>query len=227
MVMGEIPVFVISLRDSEVRRRNVAAQLSALDVPFQFVDAIDGRSTPIPDIIDGASVVRSAFDTESQLACAASHRLLHRRIADGYSELALILEDDVRFADDFPAVLAAAAQFEFDVFKLEGGPYFRYHTAVHQIGCRAAIVGMLPSLGAAAYLITKTATQRFCALPNLAQPIDIAFADMRLWLRVLEVKPFVVVQQHRRFSGRTDMPREQNEIYAKEFLTPFRNDSAS
>src|SRR5438105_1064380 len=57
--MGDIPVYVISLRDSEVRRRNMTERLGALGIPFRFVDPMDGRTRRLPDVYDGEQVARS------------------------------------------------------------------------------------------------------------------------------------------------------------------------
>src|SRR5438309_1099697 len=89
-----LPVYVVSLSDAAERRRTMTARLAAAGIAFRFVDAIDGRFERLPDHIDGARVVREGFHSESALACAASHRAVHRTIAEGDSELALILEDD-------------------------------------------------------------------------------------------------------------------------------------
>src|SRR5438874_2425082 len=55
-------------------------------------------------------------------------------------------------------------------------------------------VSSMQSMGAAAYLIRRSAAARFCALPVLDQEIDSAFGDFRLSLRVLELDPYAVVQ---------------------------------
>src|SRR6266568_1463616 len=115
-----IPVYVISLKDSDVRRRNMSERLGALGIPFQFVDAIDGRTQRLPDVFDGARVDRNGFWGESALACAMSHRKVHRMIADSETRLALVFEDDAQLSEDFAEVLDAAKQCDFDVFKLEG-----------------------------------------------------------------------------------------------------------
>src|SRR6266702_942962 len=115
--MRDIPVYVISLRDSEVRRRSITARLGALGIPFQFVDAIDGRTQRLPDTFDGARVVRDAFWGEPVLACTMTHRM----IAEGESALALIFEDDADPSPDFLEALALARTLRFDVIKFEGG----------------------------------------------------------------------------------------------------------
>src|SRR5260370_16437279 len=96
-----IPVYVISLKDSDIRRRNMTERLGALGIPFQFVDAVDGRTQRLPDVFDGARVVRPGFWGESALACALSHRTVHRMIADGRADVALVFETDPEFSHDF------------------------------------------------------------------------------------------------------------------------------
>jgi Glycosyltransferase family 25 (LPS biosynthesis protein) len=190
---SNLPAYVVSLRDAQERRRNMAARLAAAGIAFRFVDAIDGRSQRLPDVFDGARVVRQGFYSESALGAAMSHRLVHRMIADGESDLALVLEDDAKLAPDIIEVLAAAPSLEFDLLKLEGGPR-RRRTVVGRIGRYSLIIGMMPSMGAAAYLIRRSAAARFCALPVLDQEIDSAFGDFRLSLRVLELDPYAVIQ---------------------------------
>src|SRR5229473_5846910 len=119
--MGDIPAYVISLRDSEVRRRNMTERLGALGIPFQFVDAIDGRTQRLPDVFDGAQVARDGFWGESALACAMSHRKVHRMIAERPHDMALVLEDDAKPSDFFPAAISRVIRlWEFDVLKIEG-----------------------------------------------------------------------------------------------------------
>ncbi len=44
-----IPIFVISLPDSLERRENVSERLGALGLPFEFIDAVDGRKRLPPE----------------------------------------------------------------------------------------------------------------------------------------------------------------------------------
>src|SRR6202008_1821591 len=114
------PAYVISLADAADRRRTMTERLAAVGVPFRFFDAVDGRAQRLPETIDGARVVRTPFETETMLACTASHRLLHRMIAEGDAETVLILEDDATIPEDFVEAVEQALALDFDVFKLEG-----------------------------------------------------------------------------------------------------------
>jgi hypothetical protein len=195
---GRMPVYVISLRDSDIRRRNMIMRLEVAGIPFQFIDAIDGRTERLPDQFDGARVVREGFWGESALACAMSHRKVHRIISRGPSELALIFEDDVKLADGFCKTLASATTFDFDVFKFEGGPFWPLavpsRVTVGKMDGYSAVVGMTPSMGSAAYLLTRWSAQRLCSLPVLDQMPDEAFGDPRLALKVIELDPYAVMQ---------------------------------
>ncbi len=189
-----VPTYVISLADAAVRRRNMTERLAAVGLPFRFFDAVDGRSRRLPDTIDGARVVRTLFETEAMLACTASHRLLHRMIAEGDAETALILEDDATIPPDFVAVVEQARALDFDVFKLEGINASKRRITVGRIGRHDVIITNRPSVGAAAYLLRRNAARRICALPTIDQTSDSVFQDTRLRLRVLEMHPFCVQQ---------------------------------
>ena len=52
---------------------------AAAGMAFRFVDAVDGRTAPVPDTFDGARVIRRPFGYESEVACSASHRKLAPR----------------------------------------------------------------------------------------------------------------------------------------------------
>jgi len=189
-----IPTYVISLADAEARRRNMTARLMAAGVPFRFFDAVDGRARGLPDVIDGARVVRTLFQTEAGLACTASHRLLHRMVAEGDAATALILEDDAILADDFVTVVEQALSLDFDVLKLEGINVSKRRITVGRVGCYDVIITNRPSVGSAAYLLRREAARRICGLPVIDQTSDYVFQDPRLRLRVLEMHPFCVHQ---------------------------------
>jgi len=189
-----IPVYVISLKDSDVRRRNMTERLGALGIPFQFVDAIDGRTQRLPDYFDGARLVREGFRFESGLACTVSHRLVHRMIVNCRQELGLILEDDAEPSEDFPEALRNSIAFmqsnpKIDMVKLEGTPCSP-QVRVGRLGSRSVFVARSPSGGSAGYLLRRSAAQRFCSLSIIDTLIDVVFADPRLALRVVELQPY-------------------------------------
>ena len=185
-------------------------RLEAVGIPFTFVDALYGRTIPIPDHLDGAHVVRARFKTESGLGCTVSHRLLHRTIAEGDAETALILEDDATIPEHFAEVIAQALAFDFDVFKLEGVNASNRRLTVGRVGQYEVIITSRPSVGSAAYLLRRDAARHICSLPVLDQGSDYVFQDPRLRLRVLEMHPFCVQQDA---ENGTQLHHAPNETY--------------
>lgn len=199
-----IPTYVVSLADSEARRRRMTLQLSAAGVPFQFFDCVDGRTQRVPDRIDGARVIRERFRTEGALACTATHRLLHRMIADGKADAVLILEDDAVIPHDFFDIVEQALTFEFDAFKLEGVNPSNRRITVGRVGGYDVVITIRPAVGSAGYILRRDGARRICSLPVLDWTNDYIFQDTRLRLRVLEMNPFCVRQDE---AIESDMPR--------------------
>src|SRR5262249_53578071 len=156
----------------------------------------DGRAERLPEWIDGARVVRDIFRTEAGLACTASHRLVHRMIAEGTAEAGLIPEDDATIPADLVGGGEQALAPDLDVFKLEGINVSRRRLTMGHVGRYDVIITNRASVGAAAYLLRRDAARRICSLPVLDQASDYVFQDTRLRLRVLEMDPFCVRQDN-------------------------------
>lgn len=191
--IASIPVYVISLKDAHVRRANMTARLGAIGLPFQFVDAIDGRTARLPDTFDGARVDRRGFGSEAAVASTMSHRVVHRMIAERGDETALIFEDDARPDPDFMDVLATAMKFDFDIFKLEGLPLGQ-SVAIGAIGHHRVNISWTASTGAAAYLLRRSAAIELCSLPEIHCQFDESLSELCLRLLILELDPAAVYQ---------------------------------
>ena len=93
-----IHVFVISLTDSVGRREAISRYLNILEIPFEFVDAIDGRHglpSEYENQIDrDAAIKKAVFLSDAEFACALSHMKTYRKIIDESIQWALIMEDD-------------------------------------------------------------------------------------------------------------------------------------
>ena len=93
-----IQVFIVSLHDSVDRRNTITKYLNNLEIPFEFVDAIDARNgLPIEyenqvDRVETARRGRMVSDAE--FACSLTHVKIYRKIVDEKIPWALIFEDD-------------------------------------------------------------------------------------------------------------------------------------
>jgi glycosyl transferase family 25 len=105
---------VISLSRSAERRRHIASELAARGIPFEFVNAIDGRAIR-PDqrgaLVDKQSVsMYPKWLSDTAIGCALSHRLAYERLLASGERCALVLEDDVLLANDLPPLLEQLQQ---------------------------------------------------------------------------------------------------------------------
>ncbi len=94
---NSIPIFVISLQDSTDRREKIAKCLNDLRLPFEFLDAVDGRNGLPADheaMIDRHETRNNRPLVDTEFACALSHMEAYRRVIDRSLPHALILEDD-------------------------------------------------------------------------------------------------------------------------------------
>lgn len=96
-----INVFVINLPKDTARREFMEQQLTALALPFSIVPATIGsalteteRNSLYSDTLSQAENGYSLSNT--QIACADSHRRIYKKIVEENLPYALILEDDVK-----------------------------------------------------------------------------------------------------------------------------------
>lgn len=92
-------IFVISLRDAEKRRVEIARQLHGLGLSFEIVDATDGRHGLTPEqekLIDrpGTLARIEREMTDAEYACALSHLGVWQQILERDLPGAIVLEDD-------------------------------------------------------------------------------------------------------------------------------------
>jgi glycosyl transferase, family 25 len=107
-------VFVINLARSPERLTTMKLQLDAIDVPFERIDAVDGRnmSDDFVETVSPAHIVRKSYHralSKAELACGLSHKKAWQQIVDDDLDFAVVLEDDVELLDNFTAVLELLA----------------------------------------------------------------------------------------------------------------------
>lgn len=200
-----IPVFVISLKDETVRRDKMAQKMAALNLPFTFFDAVDGRGFDVAALRDYAGLKRRLWFgkdlTGGEMGCIYSHRALWQKIIDETIPAALILEDDVILKDDFPAVLQSllAHPYPWKMVRFLGSPKVarlrQRRVADLEHGYHLTRLSTSPG-GAHAYVIKCEAAKILCAsMQRIAYPNDTLMG--RPWvtgLPVLTVQPGLAIQ---------------------------------
>ena len=107
-----IPVFVVSLSDCVDRRASIRKRLDDLQIPFDFMDAVDGRNGLGPSLetdIDRQGSERGGRSGEmlsdAEYGCALSHIRVYRRIVQDNIDWALVFEDDAIPSPDLKTYL--------------------------------------------------------------------------------------------------------------------------
>lgn len=166
--------YVISLVASTERRQFQQAQLSALGVPFEIVDAVstqDLSTLPIQVATDGWE--RPLMPTE--VACFHSHfQLWQKIVAD--QKPALILEDDAILSQQLSTFLALAQDLQgVDHLSLETRLRKKRIGPVRQLNTELGVAPLYQDrTGAAAYILWPSGAHLLC---QQAQQGGAALAD--------------------------------------------------
>ena len=122
------PVYVISLARSQERRASIRPRLDALGVAYEIVDAVDGTTLDLSQYTDRLCLDKyrikfgRAFSS-GEIGCFLSHYVLWERMVAEKSKIALILEDDAVWDDDFTDVIMRllTIEWQWDLVLLSAG----------------------------------------------------------------------------------------------------------
>lgn len=99
-----IDIYVISLKDAVERRENITKQFSAINREFEFLNAVDGRTTPHPlfkKYSPKKSITYKGYElTPGELGCFASHYLLWEKCVE-LNKPIVVIEDDAELEECF------------------------------------------------------------------------------------------------------------------------------
>ncbi len=196
--MSNIPIFVINLARSSLRKKQMAFQLTRLGLEHEFVPAVDGAS------LDDATLVAIENNRDAQLyakpftvgeiGCGLSHLAVYKKICDDAIPCALILEDDVfleaQLAHIVDAPVIAQMPKGWDMllcaYVQRGNMYSKpYKHARIQWSGRTRLVGGHGNCftagfatefcyHTAAYIVSQAGAQKFCEIGSpMKMPADI------------------------------------------------------
>jgi glycosyl transferase family 25 len=180
--MDGLQTWVINLDRAVERRERISARLQHLGLPWQRLEAVDGRAlTPVQRAALDAPAYRRRHGMEpiaGELGCTLSHVEAMRRFLAGPAALALVLEDDVLIGDSLPAVLRAlsACPARWDMVKLSAVHSGTPVPVADLGGGRRLAVMLSRCTGASAYLINRRAAAAYVAgLLPMTLPYDHVF----------------------------------------------------
>lgn len=111
-VQTDWPIFVLTLEGDEERRQPLLDQLKEMGLQWRLIFGVDGRKglpAEYEAMIDreAAHVKLKRPMTDSEFACALSHRRIYNIITDEELAGAVVLEDDAILTPDFPDFIRA------------------------------------------------------------------------------------------------------------------------
>ena len=99
--------FVVNLPSSTYRKKEMQKQLEKLKIPFEFVNALDGKTLSqekIDKLFDVSYPYNRTF-RKTEIACILSHKAAMEKAVAQDVEFAVILEDDVLLSKRFTQII--------------------------------------------------------------------------------------------------------------------------
>lgn len=171
-------VFLINLPRSVYRRRVMEDRLAALSLEYTLIPGVDGRAEwdRLVPSLDAAAFGRltGRDPTPGDVGCYHAHLDVWRAFVATDAQVALVLEDDVVFHDDFLQAVAAAIRGR------DQWDYLQLNRIRAKLPVRQGQVGKWrlngyvgPATGTGAYLITRALAESL--LPRMLPmrlPVD-------------------------------------------------------
>jgi glycosyl transferase family 25 len=157
--MSQIPIFVINLDRSLKRRESISAFFSKYSLEGEFVQAIDCHDLTVEatDWLVDREAFRHKHGREislGEVACCLSHIRAWRMISDRNLPMAIVLEDDAGFGQDFAdfARSEISVPADCDIVSLfhvytqlsdNYVPLYRHYQISRPVGCMMMTIGLL------------------------------------------------------------------------------------
>lgn len=163
-----IKTYVINLKNSVDRRRNVLAELSKYPfMNYELVEAVDGREMSQEDVDHLFDCKRFSwrFGREAmpgEIGCTLSHRECYRKLLSSEEEFALILEDDVRFqaednlVEDLIGTISGQMTGKARVVTFSRHRFY-YSRGERPVGGEYSLCRVREAWGTCAYLVNRKA----------------------------------------------------------------------
>lgn len=166
----QVGVWLINLKRDTDRLAKMDAQLRAIGLPYQLFEAVDGkaRESELRQRVDAAAYERNMGSRvlPGKMGCYASHVAVWELLVASPYRMALVLEDDVVFHEDFAKSLELAirAKVHWDTLRFNCVraklPVSQGRVGPYRLNAYAG-----PFTGNATYLLDKDVAKRI--LPNL------------------------------------------------------------
>ncbi len=133
------PIFVINLKRSPNRKANISKQLDALNLDYQFIEAVDGAQFTPHEVVENygeqvfyTNTYNHQRITLGSLGCLLSHIKFYELMIDHNIPIACVLEDDAELSPRFPEVLNSTVLQKVSWGTLLLGHYSKYRKSYNK-----------------------------------------------------------------------------------------------
>lgn len=194
----QVDCLVINLDRSPDRLAQMQSKLAKLGMPFRRVSAVDAKTRTFTEhevSISKYEKLHGKHLIPAEVGCYLSHYDALKTFLSGGRDIALILEDDMCFADGFLSLMEELVQIRdsWDMVKLNGTrssalPVTRQHLS----NGYKLILNYFHQPKSGAYLVNRKAATNFVSgLLPMSVPYDHEF--IKFWkydIRLFSVRPF-------------------------------------
>lgn len=179
----DFKIYVINLNRATDRLAAMQKKFSDLNLPFERIEAVDGRAMPNEQKHAFAQLrPRANGWLPGAIGCFRSHYQAWTAIAEGSEAFGVVFEDDVHISSALPALLdgIGAHLDKFDVVRLEATKHRVWldRTKNFQIGGTKLFEVKSETWGAGAYVLPKRAAQLLLSEPTTSHsPVDFFLFD--------------------------------------------------
>lgn len=226
-MLNQPKVFLINLDKSIERLKKSSERLTAQNIQFERIPAIDGTKLTNAEIqahyssqLNSKQYYRNLGYGE--IGCFLSHRLAWQKIVEQKLQYAIVLEDDFQLVGDLSAVFSTIESLKFDWQLLKLAAYqnrTRPIKATKQVNEQFDLVlHKKPLTGCCAQAITYHAAKQLLAITEqFGCPVDTQI--QRTWqtgVSVYSLMPFMIEQDGK--VGSEITAACQNQVIKKHFF---------
>ena len=176
----KLAVFLINMDSATKRLADMNARLDAMGLKAERVPGVNGRELnyPIPEFSELSYMLMHGRRTSPpEIGCYLSHVACANKFMAGDADIALILEDDVVFDDDFLNAIDEAVLNggDWDLLRLttvSNGRKFPFRPLSNG---RSLAIALTREKGSGAYLVNRRAGKWISKLIPMRLAYDIAF----------------------------------------------------
>ncbi len=196
----KLAVFLINMDSATKRLEDMNTRLDAIGLKAERVPGVNGRELnyPIPEFSEISYMLMHGRRTSPpEIGCYLSHVACANRFMDGDADIALILEDDVIFDNDFINAIDEAVLNggDWDLLRLttvSNGRKFPFRPLSNG---RSLAIALTREKGSGAYLVNRRAGKWISKLIPMRLAYDIAFdLEYLAGLKGAFIYPFCATQ---------------------------------